>query len=312
MASYLPPTEQLPIFDNEVFSTQNDPNATLTIAVANLLYLRKTFADTATAVETFQGGIKTTFLNGLSPIYNMEVCSNLTSGELYLGVDAGGTNGRSGFIHIGDATNLVAGAGVAINSGNTNPSSTNINTGTTSTGSVNILSGNTSNGNVNIKTGTGAGSINLGNTAGTQTITFNRPQTLGYIPSSITTGLASTQVGNRYEVVTNGTGSTSATANTNASIQTWNIPIGVWMFECSFFVNSGFINQFEYSIGTSATVTNFQTLNGAITTSAGGSQTRSSGVIVNSTAANPYFLVTKSATVSVPIINLYINLTRLA
>jgi hypothetical protein len=57
MASYFPPTENLPIFDNEVFDASNSD--VLTIAKANLLYLRKTVADTATAIETFNAGIKT-------------------------------------------------------------------------------------------------------------------------------------------------------------------------------------------------------------------------------------------------------------
>ena len=59
MASYTPPTESLPIFDNSVFQENLEG---LTIAKANLLYLRKTFPDTATALETFNGGINTTTL----------------------------------------------------------------------------------------------------------------------------------------------------------------------------------------------------------------------------------------------------------
>jgi hypothetical protein len=61
MASYTPPTEQLPIFDNSVF-THTGGGVGLTEAQANLLYLRKTFPDTATALETFNGGLRTTTL----------------------------------------------------------------------------------------------------------------------------------------------------------------------------------------------------------------------------------------------------------
>jgi hypothetical protein len=59
MASYKPPLEQLPIFDNSVFNnTTSTTNGTyLTTTQANLLYLRKTFPDTATALETFSAGI---------------------------------------------------------------------------------------------------------------------------------------------------------------------------------------------------------------------------------------------------------------
>ena len=58
MASYNPPSEQLPIFDNAVFEPPTGSGG-LTVAQANLLYLRKTVPDTATALETFQAGIYT-------------------------------------------------------------------------------------------------------------------------------------------------------------------------------------------------------------------------------------------------------------
>jgi len=66
MASYNPPSEQLPIFDNEVFSNNLTGSTVLTVAQANLLYLRKTFADTATALETFTAGIKSSFIDPLT------------------------------------------------------------------------------------------------------------------------------------------------------------------------------------------------------------------------------------------------------
>jgi hypothetical protein len=59
MASYNPPTENLPIFDNAVFLSSSSTSTGLTETEANLLYLRKTYADTATALETFSAGINT-------------------------------------------------------------------------------------------------------------------------------------------------------------------------------------------------------------------------------------------------------------
>ena len=147
----------------------------LTQSVANTLYLKKTVTDSASALETFNGGINTSFLNGLSPSGNMEICSNLIAGELYLGVDASATTGRLGHIHIGDANSLPLGAGIHINNGTTNASYTNISNGSSTSGRVNIMNGLTSSGQVNIATGTGASqtstvNISTGTSTGTVTI----------------------------------------------------------------------------------------------------------------------------------------------
>ena len=68
MASYNPPSEYLPIFDNSVFTSSESSSGGLTLAQANALYLRKTFPDTCTALETFSAGISTTFLNSSGDI----------------------------------------------------------------------------------------------------------------------------------------------------------------------------------------------------------------------------------------------------
>jgi len=98
MASYIPPSEQLPIFDNAVF--ESSTSGSLTIAQANLLYLRKTFPDTATAVETFQAGLKTNSIlhndpaavlfigsDGGSPATTM----NIKSDTIVIGTPSAGT-----------------------------------------------------------------------------------------------------------------------------------------------------------------------------------------------------------------------------
>jgi hypothetical protein len=179
----------------------------------------------------------------------------------------------------------------------------NLGTALNRTGAVNIASG------ANVAN---TSAINLSSTASTGIINVNRPLTANYNPLAITAGSSNLQIGNRYEAVSNLSGSTSASANTNASVANWTLAIGVWICECNFFVNSGFINQFEYCVGTSPTVTVANTLNGTVTTSAGGVVTRSTCVIVNTTPSQTYHLVTKSATVSVPLLNIYINLTRIA
>ena len=130
MASYQPPSEFLPIFDNSVFTATNGSSTStgggLTLAQANLLYLRKNYPDICTALETFNGGISTTFLNASgdiialgdvtgSSIYGvprttsiqstgntnvMNFVSNQTSGILNIGTNTS----RSGNINIGTAS----------------------------------------------------------------------------------------------------------------------------------------------------------------------------------------------------------------
>lgn len=157
----------------------------LTQDTANALYLRKTVPDSATALETFNGGVSTNSIQPTAPTNSLLVASDITSGELFLGANAAATTARTQHIHIGDSNNLPAGAGVHLNNGINNASNSNISNGASTTGNVNVLTGATSDGNVNIKTGTGGGNINFGNTSGTQTINFNRPLTLSYPSAAI-------------------------------------------------------------------------------------------------------------------------------
>lgn len=101
----------------------------------------------------------------------LTIAPSITSGSIYLGVDASATTGRTGVIHIGDANNLPAGANIHINNGTTNASNTNIMNGTTTSGTCNIMTGATSTGIVNIATGSGSSAVNISN--GTTTGTVN-------------------------------------------------------------------------------------------------------------------------------------------
>ena len=61
MADYQPPKENVPIFD--VANFIHDSNVGITESYANSKYLRKTVADTATAIESFTAGIVTPTVN---------------------------------------------------------------------------------------------------------------------------------------------------------------------------------------------------------------------------------------------------------
>jgi hypothetical protein len=141
---------------------------------ANKLYLQKTVADTATAIETFSNGILS---NALNP--------TTTGGTLYIG-NGDSTNNteiatiasRSTILHLGDG-NLSSGG---INIGNGTGSSNNVNilngnyaTGQTA-GAVNVLTGThaigTNGGNMNLFTGS-RGTLTIGSSLSNQ-ILFNK------------------------------------------------------------------------------------------------------------------------------------------
>jgi hypothetical protein len=136
MASYQPPSEFLPIFDNSVFTATNSSSTTtgggLTLAQANLLYLRKNFPDTCTALETFNGGISTTFLNASGNIQsNTKLITN-------------------------NIESLLSGDTVTLYNNQTN-------------GVLNIASNNTRTANINIGTSATSGQASLGSNSNTQT-----------------------------------------------------------------------------------------------------------------------------------------------
>jgi len=136
MASYQPPSEFLPIFDNSVFTATNGSSTStgggLTLAQANLLYLRKNFPDICTALETFNGGISTTFLNASGNIQsNTKLITN-------------------------NIESILVGDTVTLYNNQTN-------------GVLNIASNNTRTANINIGTSATSGQASLGSNSNTQT-----------------------------------------------------------------------------------------------------------------------------------------------
>lgn len=120
---------------------------------ANDVYIgngASTIAFAAATPIAFYQGIDSSEVNPIAPTTNLQIAPALTSGELFLGVDNIGTNGRTAHIHIGDANNLPAGAGIHINNGTSNASNTNISNGASTSGAVNILTGATSTGTLTL------------------------------------------------------------------------------------------------------------------------------------------------------------------
>jgi len=205
MAVYNPPIETLPIFDNTVFSTTS-LNSTLTQAQANLLYLRKNYTDTATALETFTAGIATNNIATTTLASNLQIGSATNTGTIFISTIATNNSNADPAISIGgnagvktikinNGTNSVhcssidiAGSGI----NNVTNISGSIDIGNLQTTGVLNLGANTTRtitGAINIGTGsTIANPINLGST--TSIVAIKGPATNAgtFVSTGIITG----------------------------------------------------------------------------------------------------------------------------
>jgi fibronectin-binding autotransporter adhesin len=149
MSAYTPPTYNVTPFNQAYFATSSG----ISLATASGLFLNKTSADTATALETFTGGVAVNTIQPTATATTMLINSTMTSGDMYIGANVAANNARTGVIHIGDSNGISSGGAVHINNGTTNTSNTNINNGTTSSGNLNLMTGASCSGSINIGSG---------------------------------------------------------------------------------------------------------------------------------------------------------------
>ena len=173
MASYVPPIETLPIFDNSVFETSSS-GSSLTVDRANLLYLRKTVADTATATETFNAGLKSSFVNPLTTSGSLLLSNSTNTGTIVIDTSNTGNTNAAPAISIGASAvvkTIKIGSSAVSNSvhlASLDVTGSSLNNYVGTTGAVSIGSSQTS-GILNIGAGavrTALGVINIGNIAG--------------------------------------------------------------------------------------------------------------------------------------------------
>jgi len=158
---------------NSAFFTTNSGSG-LTQAKANALYLQKTIADTATALETFTSGIKTTSVDSTSSATNMTIGSNLaptqtvTLGSTGTVTINNGTLQSQSLAPVAPASNLIIGANssAGINIGNAGVSTTNL-YGTVQAGTINSF---TATGTLNLGSTLTTGILNLGTATSTNYI----------------------------------------------------------------------------------------------------------------------------------------------
>jgi hypothetical protein len=299
----------------------NTSGTGLTQTQANALYLQKTVSDTATALESFTGGVAVNTIQPTSATGDMSIYPAQTGGNLYIGVNSTSSSGRTGTVHIADGNSMPSGANVHINNGTTNQSNTNIMNGATTSGTCNIMTGATTTGTVNICTGistgqsstvhisdgTTTGNVTIGNTNNAVTL-WNTVTNLSY---TTTPTYGSSQIGYRIIKLNNASATTGAsTANSTVNLTSFTLEAGVWMFECNMLIGVAPLAAFEWYISATSATSDTSRTCGALTTTAS-IQTRMSGVIVNSTSSS-WYLNCKSSGNSTPLTNIYLYVTRMA
>jgi hypothetical protein len=219
-------------FNSSYFATSN---SALTTKQANALYLLKNTADTATALESFTGGILVNTISPTTASTTMNVGVTSTAK-----INIGTLGGRSAIIHIGDGDNNIAGSAVHINNGLNTASNVQILNGTGSTGTITLGS--------STSTTNAAGTVNLGTSA--KVLTVNVPLSINYTPSDIT---GTTQQG--YSLIASANPTNSCTA-TDTVIRTIALTPGVWMVQGSLIWTAPVTSQIYAALSPTATTDN--------------------------------------------------------
>ncbi len=246
MSAENPPTYNFSGIDfNPSFYVDESNSSGITQEQANTLYLQKTIPDTATALETFSGGIKTNTIDNVSSTDTSNILINST-GNINIGTSSSRTSANP--IIIGNGNNSIVRIGTSQMQFNTTgtPTATLQSISTaginviTAGSTFNFLSNHTAtlsigtainrSGDINIANTqtTGTGNIVIGSTAittGSQNITINRPLTIGYTPAKLTNF---NQIG--YYDFSNGLSSGTITSTHNYLVHSVNsVPDGTYI-----------------------------------------------------------------------------------
>lgn len=152
-------------YNSSFFPTES---SALTQGQANLLYLRKTVADTATAQETFTTGIATNNLNTTSTASNLVIGSNTNTGTIFINTSATNNTNTDPAIAIGTSSivkTIKIGSSALTNSvhlANLDITANSLNNIVATSGIINIANNQTT-AKLNIGTAGGrSGDINIG------------------------------------------------------------------------------------------------------------------------------------------------------
>jgi len=204
MTTVPPPTEQFAgVYYNPLFWISSATS--LSQSVANTLYLRKTTTDSASALETFNGGIA---------VQNITATNLTTQANLF-------TTQTSGTVQLGNTSVSVHCSNIDCNGNSIN------NASSASTGNISICNNQTSG---ILSLGTNAartGAITIG--ANNNTINY-----AGYLtPTYTTTPSASSGLGYRFKLTNAFTSGQAMTTATDYTVVNQVLPLGVWLVQGS-------------------------------------------------------------------------------
>jgi len=292
MTSSIPP---YPYFNgisyNSAFFTSIDSG--LTIAQANSKYLQKTIPDTATAIETFSGGINTALINSTSSTTNMTIASNLApTSTLTLGstgtytVNNGTLQTQSlASVNTGSIMNIGANHGSVISIGQAGVSTTNL-YGTTQASAINAFSVSSA---MTIGSNLTGGSVTIG---GTGTVTLSKPMmsnpiTPSYNPSTITTGQIGFSITPTYNTPYNLSGQVVR------NIATYSLPIGVYYIQANILTPTAVTFQGLGISLTSGTI-EYECWSNILTDGYVWFALNVSRMVVITTASTPYYVIAQA------------------
>ena len=279
MTTVPPPSEQFTgVYYNPSFWISS--STTLSQAVANTLYLRKTTTDSASALETFNGGIAS---------QNIAATSLTTQANLF-------TTQTSGTVQLGNSS-------VSVHCSNIDCNGNSINNATNpTTGNITICNNQTSG---TLSLGTNAsrtGAITIG--ANANTINLG-----GYLTPSYTTMPSSnTQIG--YKLSTSLTNTTVGVSATLIGGTFPTIPAGVWLIQGYAMLPTATGNVVHLTINNSLAI-NTGAVNSAPTNPTNNSYVEVSTVQAFTTTQTTWGLYAQ-ATASSALTNISIVITRLA
>jgi hypothetical protein len=246
MSSYDPPDYVVSIYNPTYFASETASG--LTTAQASALFLNKTSADTATALETFTSGIATNSIATTSLASNMTIGSSTNTGTISIStINTGNTNANPAIaigtdagtktIKLNNNTNSVHCSsidlqGSAINNITATTGQLDIGTSQTS-GVLNIGNLAARTGAINIGNGTGVLPITIGSTAATATTTIRNPiMSLSYTTYPTYTNAQIGYTSSLYLSTLNG--NVINTVGTQTDVLSFtSVPIGLWAISYS-------------------------------------------------------------------------------
>jgi hypothetical protein len=225
MASYLPPTETLPIFDNQVFASNS--TTALTYETAKKYFITFPSAQGTSTITDFIAGTISYLSPSSGSFFNIGT-NQVSGGTIRVGPTGGGT-------------------GVSVHCGNfdfknnTMNNATNGSTGTIiigdsqTSGTLNIGTGSrTTAGTINIGTGSGAilNPIIIGGAGTVTTFTNGLTQASGKYITTSHTGTVTAPTSSQVGGVVNGSDISSPTFPSTGNITSWasiTLPAGTWV-----------------------------------------------------------------------------------